>query len=155
LQEWTRSADTFACASLAFAAATDNRFSLRHHLGDTGTLFALLQVLWLLIECASRKHGLYITQLEAVALTLAFVDVLILIFTWQRPLDARHPVSINAKVNLPRSARFTSIRGDFEREQILEEVFPGSKSPGAGITRNQYPSVILSIVASVSFSFGQ
>jgi len=96
------------------------------NLHPTFAFLAFLQASWFVVECLSRVvDGLLITQLEIITLLHIFMSIITLIFTWQKPLNARYPISINPNFNLEtlrdRTIPFPSIKDDFRREQKLAQ----------------------------------
>jgi len=87
----------------------------------------ILQAIWFTTQCLSRLiKGLVITQLEVMTLVIVLMNGLILIFTYQKPLDTRYPVQINTKFELDRlvveAAPPRTIKEDFRREKETEHI---------------------------------
>ncbi|KAJ6460920.1 hypothetical protein C8R45DRAFT_842417, partial [Mycena sanguinolenta] len=56
---------------------------------------ALLQGLWFITQCLARVHQhLPLTELEVSTLAFQFVNVLIWVLWWYKPLDVQRPISI-------------------------------------------------------------
>ncbi|KAJ6494215.1 hypothetical protein C8R45DRAFT_1134786 [Mycena sanguinolenta] len=59
---------------------------------------ALLQGLWLILQCLARAHQhLAITQLEVATLAFAVVNIFIWFLWWNKPLDVQQPIVVGPR----------------------------------------------------------
>jgi len=113
--------------AIDFPSITISEIKERGSLHPTFAFLVILQAIWFITQCLSRLiKGLVITQLEVMTLVIVLMNGLILVFTYQKPLDARYPVQINTKFELERlvveAAPPRTIKEDFRREKETEHI---------------------------------
>ena len=112
--------------AIDFPSTTISEIKERGSLHPTFAFLVILQVTWFTTQCLSRlAKGLVITQLEALTLVLLLMNVIILVFAYQKPLDARYPIQINIKFDVdPHLGEPTprTVRADFKREKEIEDI---------------------------------
>jgi hypothetical protein len=113
--------------AIDFPSTTIPEIKERGSLHPTFAFLVILQATWFTTQCLSRLiKGLLITQLEVMTLVLVLMNGLTLIFTYQKPLDARYPVQINTKFELERHVVEPipprGVKEDFRREKATEHI---------------------------------
>jgi hypothetical protein len=114
-----------------FPLITTSELKERGSPHPTLIFLVVLQSTWFITQCLSRLiKDLVITQLEVITLVLLVMNGLILVFTYQKPLDIRYPVQINATSDLaphliePFPPR--TVRQDFRREREIGHILKRS-----------------------------
>ena len=112
--------------AITFPTITTADIKEQSKLHPTIALLAVLQTSWFVVEYFSRVvDGLLVTQLEIMTLLHVAMSAITLIFSWQKPLNARYPISINPNFNLDtlrdRTVPLSSIKDDYRREQKLAQ----------------------------------
>lgn len=60
---------------------------------------ALIQTTWFIVQCIARiRQSLPLTELEVITLAFSFLNIVIRVIWWHKPLDVRYPVRIGPPV---------------------------------------------------------
>lgn len=119
------------CIDFPYLPEQDIKIKSRSH--PLLAAVTLLQATWFIIQCIARGvRGLDITQLEAITIVLIGVNALLLRAWWNKPLDARSFVRIDARFlpSVPDASGMLhdddGIDRDFARQSHSERGYLGT-----------------------------
>lgn len=80
---------------------------------------ALIQTTWFIVQCIARIHqSLPLTELEVITLAFSFLNIVIRVIWWHKPLDVRYPVRIGPPAPLTLVASSPPPREPFAPDWI-------------------------------------
>ena len=102
--------ELLSAKKIDFPTITEEEIEDRSKGDGLSATLTIVQTTWFIIQFSLRlKQGLVVTLIEWLTVTVAFLNVALHFFWWQKPLDVRLPIPLALRLDSPTPVQGTEL----------------------------------------------